>query len=247
MAETESFPFTTKDWVLAALAVILALLALPLLAAIGLTLQFGFLVGVPALLACVLLWPKARAALSKTHTIPLRGIQLAADVLVSPTHSWVRSMGNRVARIGADDFLQRVLGPVDCLELPPVGARVRRGDTLVRLRQGQRELAMLSPVNGIVRRSHQSLIANPSLINGSPFDDGWLVELNVSDATQPVPGLRSLAEVIPWMRGHIDRLVALSQPELGAAVWADGGQLAPDLARRLDAVSWDLVKNELFS
>jgi glycine cleavage system H protein len=223
------------------------LLCLPLLAAIGLTLQLGFVLAVPALLAAALLVPNVRGFLVRSHTIPFRGVRLASDVSFSPIHSWVRRVGPKSARIGADDFMQRVFGHVDAVELPPLGAHVRRGDTLVYLRHGSRTLELAAPVDGVVRETNQALVADPAQINRAPFDDGWLVELGLVESAAPFAGLHTLGDAIPWMRDHFERLVALSRRGLCTSTLADGGELAPDVAQELDAASWDAVRQALFS
>jgi len=223
------------------------LLCLPLLAAIGLTLQLGFVLAVPGLLMAALLVPNFRRFLARTHTIPFRGIRLASDVSFAPTHSWVRRVGPKLARIGADDFMQRVFGRVDGVELPPIGAQVRRGDMLVCLRHGSRTLELTAPVDGIVRRINQALGADPAEVNRAPFDDGWLVELDLVAPATSSAGLLTVGDAIPWMRNHFERLIALSRRELRSPTLADGGELAPDVAEELDAASWDAVQRALFS
>jgi glycine cleavage system H protein len=223
------------------------LVCLPLLAAIGLTLQLGFVVAVPALLGAALLVPGVRGFLLRSHTIAFRGVRLASDVSFSPTHSWVRRVGPKLARIGADDFMQRVFGHVDAVELPPIGAHVRRGETLVNLRHGSRTLELAAPVDGIVRQTNQALVADPAGVNRAPFDEGWLVDLGLVEPAVALAGLHTLGDAIPWMRDHFERLVMLSRRELSTSTLADGGELAPDVAQALDPPSWDAVRQALFS
>jgi glycine cleavage system H protein len=236
-----------KKTLLGILVIVAGLLCLPLLPAIGLALQLGFVLAVPVLLGAALLVPSFRRFLASTHTIAFRGVRLASDVSFAPTHSWVRRVGPALARIGADDFMQRVIGRLEAVELPPIGAQVQRGDPLVCLRHGSRTLGLTAPVDGIVRRTNRALEADPSEVNRAPFDDGWLVELDLVRPASSSAGLLTVGDAIPWMRDHLERLIALSRLELRSPTLADGGELAPDVAERLDPASWAAVQKALFS
>jgi glycine cleavage system H protein len=236
-----------KKSLLGILVTVAGLSCLPLLAAIGLTLQLGFVLAVPVLLVAALLVPSVREFLGRTHTILFRGVRLASDVSFSPTHSWVRCTGPKLARIGADDFMQRVFGRVDAVELPPVGAHVRRGEMLVCLHHGSRTLELVAPVDGVVRQTNLALGADPAQVNRAPFGDGWLVELGLREPATSLSSLFTLGDAMPWMRDHFERLVALSRRERHAPTLADGGELTPDVAGAWDADSWEAVRRALFS
>lgn len=101
----------------------------------------------------------------------------------SKDHEWVRVDGNR-ARIGITDHAQSELGDIVFVELPAVGADVGRGDTLGAVESVKAVGDVLAPLSGKVVEVNKALETAPETINSSPHKDGWLLVLELEDASQ---------------------------------------------------------------
>ena len=101
----------------------------------------------------------------------------------SKDHEWVRVDGNR-ARIGITDHAQGELGDIVFVELPRVGADVGRGDTLGAVESVKAVGDVLAPLSGKVVEVNEALETAPETINSSPHEDGWLLVLELEDASQ---------------------------------------------------------------
>ncbi|MCR8645659.1 glycine cleavage system protein GcvH [Paenibacillus sp. N1-5-1-14] len=101
----------------------------------------------------------------------------------TPNHEWVRTIGNR-AVIGITDFAQEELGMIVFAELPHVGDELKIGAPLGSTESIKTVTEVLAPLSGKVVAVNTLLGKMPSRINQSPYDQGWLVEIEVADPAE---------------------------------------------------------------
>jgi glycine cleavage system H protein len=99
------------------------------------------------------------------------------------THEWVKLTGGK-AKIGITDHAQEELTDIVFVELPSVGKEVKKGDELCVVESVKSVSEVYAPVSGKVVAVNTKLDDSPEIINGSPYDDGWLVELEVKDKAE---------------------------------------------------------------
>jgi glycine cleavage system H lipoate-binding protein len=237
--------------------VILALVIVPI--AIALVLVFAFLARpllfvlvVLALPICPVLYftsPRFRAWLKQGSPalFSCNGLRLAIDIALHPTHSWARIAADHVD-VGADDLLQATLGPVEHVELPPVGSRVGQGDRLFSLQRGNRRVEVKAPVSGTVVTRNEALLQHPNLVNEMPFTEGWAVRLRAEDLGADTPRLIRGKFARGWFRRETDRLLAavLTGPAMAHCL-PDGGTLVSDLYRQIDDKAWNGLTESFFA
>lgn len=108
--------------------------------------------------------------------------EIPADLRYSQDHEWVRVDGDRVT-VGITDYAQDALGDVVFVDLPEAGSSVQAGQAFGEVESTKSVSDLYAPVSGTVVERNASLEANPELVNSSPYDQGWLVVLEVSDAS----------------------------------------------------------------
>jgi glycine cleavage system H protein len=96
------------------------------------------------------------------------------------THEWVKLTGTKV-KIGITDHAQEELTDIVFVELPTVGKEVKKGEELCVVESVKSVSEVYAPVSGKVVAVNTKLDDAPEIINSSPYDDGWLVELEVKD------------------------------------------------------------------
>ena len=105
------------------------------------------------------------------------------DLKYTAEHEWVRSSeGSTTVRVGITDYAQEALGDVVYVSLPEVGAAVTRGTAVGEVESTKSVSDIYAPVSGTVTARNDALDATPELINSDPYGDGWLVEIELSDA-----------------------------------------------------------------
>ncbi|MGE5481823.1 MAG: glycine cleavage system protein GcvH [Bacteroidota bacterium] len=114
------------------------------------------------------------------------------DLRYSSEHEWVRVEGNK-ARIGVTDYAQGELGDVVFVDLPSVGDTITAGQAFAVIESVKSVSDVYAPVSGTVVAVNDRLSDSPELINQSPYEDGWIVEVELSDPSE-VNSLMTAAE-----------------------------------------------------
>jgi len=98
----------------------------------------------------------------------------------SKDHEWVRIEGD-VASVGISDHAQEQLGDIVYVELPEIGATVKKGSETAVVESVKAASDIYSPVSGEVVEVNERLHDAPDLVNSSPTGDGWFFKLRLSD------------------------------------------------------------------
>ena len=179
--------------------------------------------------------------------VDCKGLRLVSEIDLHPSHSWARILFWHVL-VGADDLVQAALGPVQAVDLPPVGKRVEEGDRLFCLRRGDRCVEVRAPIAGTVLARNETLVRHPGIVNDEPFHRGWAVRLRAEDVHEGRRHLLHGAEARAWFGREIDRLMTSLHTDEGAqACLADGGALVEDLYRHIDDDAWKRVTESFFA
>ncbi|HZC73047.1 MAG TPA: glycine cleavage system protein GcvH [Jatrophihabitans sp.] len=102
------------------------------------------------------------------------------DLKYTNEHEWVRGNSGTV-RVGITDYAQEALGDVVYVSLPEVGASVAKGQAVGEVESTKSVSDIYAPVSGKVAARNESLDEHPELINSSPYGDGWVLEIEISD------------------------------------------------------------------
>jgi glycine cleavage system H protein len=106
-----------------------------------------------------------------------------SDLKYTAEHEWVRvSEGSRTVRIGITDYAQEALGDVVYVSLPDVGTEVAPGATFGEVESTKSVSDIYAPLPGTISARNDALDDQPGLINSDPYGDGWIVEIELSDA-----------------------------------------------------------------
>ncbi len=101
----------------------------------------------------------------------------------SREHEWVKVEGN-IALIGITDYAQSELGDVVYVELPEVGTDVEANSTFGVVESVKAVSDLYSPVTGSVTEVNAQLEEEPELVNSDPYEDGWMIKVEMSDASE---------------------------------------------------------------
>lgn len=111
-------------------------------------------------------------------------MNIPEDLLYTAEHEWIREMGQGVFRIGITDYAQDQLGDVVFVELPEVGRKVAKGDTVAVIESVKTASDIYAPVSGEVVAVNSALESRPETVNESPYEDGWLFGIAPSDPAE---------------------------------------------------------------
>jgi glycine cleavage system H protein len=101
----------------------------------------------------------------------------------TPDHEWLRLDGE-VATVGITNFAQDKLGDLVFVELPSVGAKLKKGAAAATVESVKAASDVYAPVSGEVIEVNAKVSNEPALVNSAPTSDGWLFKLKIADATE---------------------------------------------------------------
>lgn len=105
------------------------------------------------------------------------------DLKYTKEHEWVRMDGD-VATIGITDYAQDALGDIVLLDLPATGTSVSYADKFGEIESVKAVSELFAPVTGEVVDTNSALEDSPELVNDSPYDEGWMLRVQLSDLSQ---------------------------------------------------------------
>jgi glycine cleavage system H protein len=111
-------------------------------------------------------------------------VEFPQDLRYTREHEWVRVEDGR-ARVGITDFAQDALGDVVYADLPEVGTPVTAGEPFGEVESTKSVSDVYSPVTGSIAERNPLIEDRPELVNEQPYGDGWLVVVELADATLP--------------------------------------------------------------
>ncbi|HHU31633.1 MAG: glycine cleavage system protein GcvH [Zhaonellaceae bacterium] len=106
-----------------------------------------------------------------------------SELKYSKDHEWVLVDGNKV-KIGISDHAQEALGDVVFVELPEEGDEVTANESFGTVESVKAVSDVYSPVSGKVVEINEALLDSPELINSDPYGEGWMIVVELDDASQ---------------------------------------------------------------
>ncbi len=175
---------------------------------------------------------------------------------LSRGHSWIELMFSGNARVGIDDFVQKLVGPVESLQSVPLHAEVRKGDPLFTMVSRGRSLSIPSPLSGTVVEVNADLLRQPSVLNSDPYVSGWGVIIRPTRLASELR-LFSIAEgAATWLKGEVSRFRDFikdsasrmtSAPLPAGATLLDGGTPVSGVLQMTDEKTWEDFQQEFLS
>jgi glycine cleavage system H protein len=102
----------------------------------------------------------------------------------SREHEWVIVGDDGFALVGITHFAQDSLGDVVFVELPDVGGEVGQFEKMGEIESVKAVSDLFSPVSGKVVERNDKLLDQPELVNDSPYEDGWMLKVEVDDSSE---------------------------------------------------------------
>lgn len=197
---------------------------------------------------------KVATTLSKAVDTVVGWFRVPDGIFYHQGHTWVRADGDSLtstARVGMDDFAQKMVGKVGLVNVPSIGDKIRQGEKIWSLSADNKSVDMLSPVSGEVVGVNPAFMTNLKNLTVSsealndPFGEGWILQIKPENFNRESKHLLSGPLAKTWMEGVVENLRMKMSPEMGA-VYQDGGVPISGMARSIDRKGWDKLAREFF-
>ncbi|MCX6173239.1 MAG: glycine cleavage system protein GcvH [Ignavibacteriales bacterium] len=107
-------------------------------------------------------------------------------------HEWIKVEG-KVGTIGITDFAQSELGDIVYVDIAPDISELTMGESFGTIEAVKTVSDMYAPVSGKVLELNKKLNDEPQLVNTDPYGKGWIIKVELSNASQLIDLLDAAA------------------------------------------------------
>ena len=107
-------------------------------------------------------------------------MEIKENLSYTNDHEWIKIDGN-TALVGITDFAQSELGDIVFIEVESIGEDLNKNEVFGTVEAVKTVSDLFIPVSGKVLEFNSSLEDNPELVNESPYEEGWIVKMEISN------------------------------------------------------------------
>ena len=119
------------------------------------------------------------------------------DLKYHAQHDWARVDGDE-AVLGITWFAQDSLGELVHFEAPEAGSTIEKDTAYGEVESVKAVSDVIAPLSGEILEVNQKAVDEPEVVNESPYGDGWLIRIRMSDPSE----LDSLLDAVAY-RAHV--------------------------------------------
>jgi glycine cleavage system H lipoate-binding protein/ABC-type phosphate transport system substrate-binding protein len=215
----------------------------------------ALLILVSLVLAGLIIDFSIRSLRSKKVAVQIAGSQPVLDEnsLIVPkglyfdkTHTWAFMEQNGIVKVGIDDFIQHIAGPLTRVKMKKEGEIVKKGEQILSIIQNGKQLNLYSPVSGTIKEQNRTLNANSSILNSSPYSDGWVYMIEPSNWHRENQLLFMADKHKLHIKDEFSRLkdflaatLNANSEKYGQIILQDGGELRDGILSNLGPEVWE--------
>ena len=173
-------------------------------------------------------------------------ISTPKGIYFDKTHTWAFMEKNGMVKIGLDEFLLHITGSLNKLILKNSGDSVQKGEALLSINQNGKQLTIYSPISGTVKYQNDLLVKDPTLINTSPFNEGWLYMIEPSNWLRENQFMFMADKYMEWLKFEFSRvkdfMASIGQVNnvaLSPIILQDGGELKDNVLEDFGPEVWE--------
>ncbi len=171
---------------------------------------------------------------------------LPAGIFLQPSFTWSKILNTGNLRLGINPILMGLIGEPEKVETLQQGQKVKKGETLLHLHKGSKELHVKAPVAGSI------IAVNPDFDEASWENSGqtWLYAIKPENVSSEIPNWFIAEKSREWLNEIFLQLKnfftqSLSQKQMGLTM-ADGGELPVGVLSKFDKKTWQDFENTFF-
>ena len=105
------------------------------------------------------------------------------SVKYSNEHEWIRVEGD-VGTIGITNYAQEQLGDVVFVDVPAVGRKVTKGESVAVVESVKAASDIFAPVSGEIVEGNAALADSPGDVNAEPMGKGWFFKIKLANKSE---------------------------------------------------------------
>lgn len=115
-------------------------------------------------------------------------MEFPTNLKYTEEHEWLRVEEDGTAYIGVTDFAQSELGDIVYVEVETVGESLDKNEIFGTVEAVKTTSDLFMPVSGEILEFNKELDEaeedNPQAINESPYGNGWIVKVKLTDTSE---------------------------------------------------------------
>jgi glycine cleavage system H protein len=109
---------------------------------------------------------------------------MATDLKFAKTHEWIRPDSGGLATVGISAYAVEALTDLVFMQLPPVGKRVKAGESIGEIESVKAVSDLYAPVSGEIVEVNSALPGSLETLGKDPFGAGWIVRIRPDDPAE---------------------------------------------------------------
>jgi len=192
---------------------------------------------------------KADARIKASVSMPLpdeNSLLIPGGIYFDKTHTWAFMEQNGVVKVGIDDFLQHLTGPLTRIKMKNEGYKTKKGEHILSIIQNGKQLNIYSPISGTIIEKNVTLMTNASILNSSPYNDGWVYRIEPTNWIRENQLLFMADKHRQYIKNEISRLkdflagIFKADNEIYARViLQDGGEIIDNTLSNMGPEVWE--------
>ena len=110
-------------------------------------------------------------------------MEIKDNLKYTKDHEWVMLDG-KVATVGITDFAQSELGDIVYIEVDTVDEELNKDEVFGTVEAVKTVSDLFLPMSGKIIEYNESLNDNPEKVNDSPYDEGWIIKVEITNPAE---------------------------------------------------------------
>jgi len=180
------------------------------------------------------------AVVKPVDVMDIKGFKIPQGYYLHPGHVWLKIEENSEVRIGMDDFILRLLGPLDQVNAPLVGKKIHQNQPCIHINRDTHSAKVLSAVDGVVMDVNPKVRMKGQIASDDPYSDGWIFRAYCKNLRKDLKNLMMGTQSQSFLNDEVNDLYQLIEEETDLLV-ADGGYLHMDFFKNQTQISWEKI------
>ncbi|MFM8735531.1 MAG: glycine cleavage system protein GcvH [Pirellulales bacterium] len=104
-----------------------------------------------------------------------------AEMKFAKTHEWIRPEEGGLATVGISKYAVEALTDLVFMQLPPVGRKVKAGESIGEIESVKAVSDLYAPVSGEIVEVNTALPGRLDTLGSDPYGSGWIVKIRPDD------------------------------------------------------------------
>lgn len=110
-------------------------------------------------------------------------MEIKDNLKYTKDHEWV-ILDGKIATVGITDFAQSELGDIVYIEVDTVNEELSKDEVFGTVEAVKTVSDLFLPMSGKIIEFNESLNDNPEKVNDSPYDEGWIIKVEITNPAE---------------------------------------------------------------